>query len=401
MTISKTKSIGASPIPTGPRLEGPDGTAPTEGNAAAAKPSSGAANQGWAPNEVGSTRSTEMRSKAAAANVSTLKDVEALRADPGRAGTFAANIKAALLSQNPEAVRKAAGTLQIAESYQRKAMQDSVNYRGTGFRAFEFPKLSLDFDETETQNLIDSLKATTDTTTTDIVAFAERTGLVRTVPPDAIQTTPHLASRRSSLRPDAENAPGRLRGSQGVEVPRGAPTFEQEWKKEVLPGIENIERAIQETHDFNLKDLEHKYPDKSIQELQAMCPYAHGNHAKGISFDNLNLKVDEKAPVWAKELFGEVLQNGKLRVSGSQTNPNQPDSASHMPGLRIVFEEAGIDLTANPGDTTHANTARKHTEFTQDISVPKDGLSDSTAVRAAKHAADGLFEGRLPRPCER
>ncbi len=314
-------------------------------------------------------------------NVPTVAELEGLKSGDLKASDVAASLKTALLSNNPQVVQKAARTLQVAESYSRKAEQDKVNYAGTGFQAFHFPKLELKLNSDETHQLMRRVVQHGNSETVDVMFLAEKQGLLRTEPAGIFhshQGMKKLYSGQSAL----------LQGSDGRESPRGADTFREEWETQVKPGLTNIREAIAGT-------AKAKGPG---------CPYAQGNHAKGIAFDNAEMKLDPQAPDWAKDMFGSSLKGGMIRVSGSQTDPDQPDQESHMPGIRIAFPVNGaldgsatqtIDITANTGSTTHAQTGAEHTQFTKDISVPKDGflgsIRGSKPVRAVKHALGGLF----------
>jgi hypothetical protein len=50
-----------------------------------------------------------------------------------------------------------------------------------------------------------------------------------------------------------------------------------------------------------------------------------------------------------------------------------------------------IDITANTGNRTHAQTAAEHTRFTQDLSVPKNWLAGLTPIRALRHLGGAVF----------
>lgn len=313
--------------------------------------------------------------------VPTVADLESLKSGDLQPEQVAAALKKAFLSKNPQVVNKAAQTLQVAESYARKAEQDKVNYAGTGFQPYSFPKLVLKFDHRETADMIQRATQTGSSKTIDILFMAEKRGLLQAEPAGIF----HVHSGMKGLfTGDFSGQSAQLPGSDGRESPRGASSFREEWEVQVKPGLENIRQAIIETASV-------KGPG---------CPYARGNHAKGIAFDNVEMKLDSQAPAWAHELLGSTLKGGMIRVSGSQTDPNQPDQEAHMPGIRVVLPVNGsldgsatqtIDITANTGSNTHAQTGAEHTQFTKDISVPKSGLAGLRPVRAAKHALGALF----------
>lgn len=314
--------------------------------------------------------------------VPSLSEVEAIRAGDLDAASTVQALKVALLSAHPQDVKQAARTLQVIESYARKAAQDHTNYAGTGFTPFTFPEVELSFAKDELDKLADAVARTRDPETADILLMAERRGLIGTEPQGSL-------SRHGKLVSLATGASGELAASDGVERPRGgAKSFHDEWVNEVEPGMRNIREAIIQT----------------AAARGAGCPYAHGNHAKGIEFENVSMKTAEAAPAWVKELFGASKSGGMIRLSGSQTNPDEPDSEPHQPGLRVVIPIAGrledgsatqiLDLTANAGSTTHAKTAARHTQFTKTFSVPREGLLGLRPLRAAGHVFGGVFKGR-------
>lgn len=310
-------------------------------------------------------------------NVPTLADLESLKSGELKPEDVAAALKQSLLSKNPQVASKAVQTLQAAESYTRKAEEDRKNYAGTGFTPFHFPKLQIALDSEETGTFMQRMVQMGNRKTVDVLLMASDRGLLKTTPDHTFhfhRGIMGLHTGESALLP----------GSDGHEAPRGAKTFQEEWKVQVEPGLQNIRDAIVET----------------AKVRGAGCPYARGNHAKGIAFDRAEMKLDPQAPSWMRDLVGSSLQGGMIRVSGSQTNPDQPDQESHMPGIRVVFPVKGtlggdatqlIDITANTGSSTHAQTAAEHTQFTKDISTPKSGLAGLRPVRAATHALGALL----------
>src|SRR5690606_22449194 len=93
---------------------------------------------------------------------------------------------------------------------------------------------------------------------------------------------------------------------------------------------------------------------------------------------------------------------GRVRISSSATDPNEPDQQPHQTGIRIAIPFGGsldhpttsrMDLTLNTGAETHAESGRDHTEFTKRFTVPRDGLAGSRLVRITKHLFDGQGEG--------
>ncbi len=316
--------------------------------------------------------------------VPSSRDLLSVRSGDAKPADVAKALKEALLSGNPAVVKKAARTMQVVESYQRKAEADAKNYAGTGFVPFRFPKLDLQFSKEETAKLINAVATTRDPATVDIVMMTVKRGVVSLADSNAV-----LGDAR--LKALGTGASGELPRSDGKETPRGeAKSFHDEWVNEVEPGMRNIREVIIQT----------------AAARGASCPFSRGNHAKGVEFENVAMKTSEQAPDWVKDLFGSVVKGGMIRVSGSQTNPDEPDSKPHQPGVRITLPLKGkledgsasqiLDITANSGETTHANTARKHTNFTKSLSLPPEGgLLDSQPVRIAKFLAGGAAKGEF------
>lgn len=317
---------------------------------------------------------------AALRNVPSLADVESVRAGDLDPATMARALKDALLSPNPQVVKKAARTLQVVESYARKAAQDRSNYAGTGFVPFTFPKVDLRFSSSEAAALAGSVATTRDPATVDILFMATRRGVLTLDHPVAILDDKRLAGLSTG---DS----GLLKASEGLESPRDAKTFHDEWVNEVEPGMRNIREVIIAT----------------AAARGASCPYARGNHAKGVEFENVKMKTADDAPEWVKDLFGDVVEGGMIRVSGSQTDPDEPDSKPHQPGVRLTLPLQGrledgsatqiFDITANSGNTTHANTGRKHTHFTKSLTTTKNNFFDVQPLRVARFVGGGLLNG--------
>ncbi len=319
-------------------------------------------------------------------SVPSARDLLRVRSGDVPAEKVAAALVEALVSSSPAAVKKAARTLQVYESYRRKADQDAKNYAHTGFSAFKFPKLDLPLAAGDAKKLAAAAAGTHDPATADIVVMLLQRGILKASPADreALLADP-------ALKKLTTGDSGQLKASDGVEHPRGGCTgFFDEWNHEVLPGLDNIQKAIIET----------------AKKRGATCPFARGNHAKGVEFGDVTMKTADAAPDWVKDLFGKVVKGGMIRVSGSQTNPDEPDSKPHQPGVRIVLPLEGsldkgtarqvLDITANAGQTTHANTARKHTLFTERLTTAPDGtLADSTPGRLVRFLGEGIANGEL------
>ncbi len=340
---------------------------------------------------------SENRLAAKVAVVPNAASIQALSAGTAKPDEVANALKTALVSSDLKVVQKAIRTLQIAEAYQRKAGIDARNFKNPSGNPFEgfvpvnFPKLSVKLTEPETKRLMSTLRSLSSLAggtdkETGIALMSAKAGLLQTDPPNAIQQGIDTAAIPS---PEKQNF--QLPGSQGLETPRGgAVSFTEEFDNSIRPAMKNIELALELTAERNSK----------ITKIK--CPYAQGNHAKGVAFGDVKMKVEKNAPEWAKDLFGEQLSGGMLRVSGSQTDPLQPDSDPHLPGLRLALPMKSpdgstqlIDLTAISGDTTHAQTADRHTEFTLDTSLPSDEtglkktLTDNNGVRGLKHLIKG------------
>ena len=319
--------------------------------------------------------------------VPSSRDLLSVRSGDVPTEKAAAALKEGLLSSSPAAVKKAARTLQVYESYQRKAGQDRENFKGTGFTAFMFPEMEMKLSAADAQRLVKAVAATRDPATVDIVLMLVRRRIAELPPEEA-----KAVLGDASLKDLATGGDGQLKGSDGKESPRGgAKSFQEEWTTEVEPGMKNIREAIIET----------------AVKRGPTCPYARGNHAKGVEFGNVTMKTADDAPDWVKELFGSTVKGGMIRVSMSTTNPDEPDSKNQQqPDVRVVLPLVGgladgtakqiLDITANTGATTHAVTARRHTEFTKRLTTSHDGsMLDSDPMRVARFLGSGLTSGEL------
>ena len=325
----------------------------------------------------------EVAAKAELKAVPTVADLEAVKVGGASAADVSAALKKALLSTNPVVVKKAANTLRTAEAYTRKAAEDQENYRGTGFYAMTFPPLKIELNAAETKAVVRNIGISRDPQTAGSMMLASQTGLVTTTPAHTL--TDHQAMRE--MWPAGKSA--LLPGSNGAEKPSGRDSFQEEWTKDAEPGIANIDTAIRQTAKAN----------------GATCPFAQGNHAKGQAFGEGEFQVNKNAPQWARELIGDDAKQGvMMRISTSHSNPNDHDREGAMTGVRLVVPIRGapgddgsqiMDITANNGETTHAANAREHTAFTNNISVPKDGLAGTKPVRVLKHLAGGVLNGTL------
>lgn len=319
----------------------------------------------------------KISAKAQLQNVPSLRDLEALKVGAKSADEVAAALKEGLLSPNPTVVKKAARTLRTAEAYGRKAQADQQNYAGTGFWEMDFPKVQVRLSAQQTRQVLQNVVATRDPQTAGSLLLAAKEGLVQTEPKGAFDT--HQAMQK--MWPNDQ--PAILPGSHGTEVPlRGS--FVAEYQKDVEPGERNIEQVVVET----------------AKAAGATCPFAQGNHAKGVAFGDGEFKVNAQAPEWVKDLVGDApLKGAMMRISTSATSPDDHDNKPAQTGVRLVIPVIGKagetnsstwDVTANTGSTTHRPNPREHTEFTQALSVPRDGLSGTRVARLGRYLWGGV-----------
>lgn len=240
--------------------------------------------------------------------------------------------------------------LRMAESYSRKATADARNYADTGFRRFEFPKLEWSLAPSDATKILEVLESRHDAEAESFFGYIHKTNLMS-----------FGDSGKEFLASGSSEPTGVLGGSHGEEAVRGgASSFKEEWDEFVEPALDEIQEAIETVQKRNTK------------AVGKVCPYAQGNHAKGVSFDNVTMKVADGAPDWAKEMFQDA-GAGLMRVSGSQTDPMQSDHEKHMIALRFSIPLGGklddmdaprLDLTVNTEEKTHAQTALDHTALT-------------------------------------
>ncbi|MEQ8273576.1 MAG: hypothetical protein RMA76_23695 [Deltaproteobacteria bacterium] len=305
----------------------------------------------------------------------TLRDLEAMRIGAKSPAEVASALRTALASSNPAVVKKAANTLRTAEAYGRKAREDAANYKGTGFWGMSFPKLQVRLNADETKKVLRNVVATGDAQTVGSMMLAAREGLLVTEPADAFDD--HAAMKK--LWPS--DASAIVPGSHGREAPQRA-TFQAEYELDTAPGTDNIREVIVDT------------------AKASGCPFARGNHAKGVSFGDGVFEVDKGAPDWIKDLVGtDPLQGAMMRISTSHSSLEDHDKEPAQTGVRLVFPVIGEphadnsstwDVTANTGSTTHRPNAREHTEFTRSLSTPRDGIAGNKVVRVASYLARGV-----------
>jgi hypothetical protein len=321
--------------------------------------------------------------------------MSALRANQADAPKVAAALKAGLLDPERRLTEKAISGLQVATAYSEISARQKQTLGPAGYprqSMMDFPKVELRLDASETKQLLQNLKSQ-DPAAVAAAKRSEASGLIRTDPPHAIAQAVASNGLKSS-------GDGQLPGSQSRELATGVgvKTFKQEFTHEVLPAKKNLETVITEVSRLNSNDpkIDKLLDDPAFQKAigtdagkmeahksaiesgMTKCPMARGNHAKGVSLDKASMKLDPGAPTWLKEVLGNSLENGKVRVSESHSDPLAGGKVGHMPGIRFDFPVGNqtLSITANGGATTHeARSIREHTEFSNHVSKPlRDGL---------------------------
>jgi len=313
--------------------------------------------------------------------VPTSWDIQQLAAGQMKPEVVAAALKASLLSGNAGTVKKAVETLQIAESFQNQHDVQAKAFAGTGYDVQRWPGLQVKLTAPEAYKMAQTLGGQAH----EVLAMLHREGLLQVEVPDGYKPFGEYRPR-----PEAY-----LSGSRGTPLPRGdAKTHKESWENNLIAG-RNIRDAVRETAEYNASKA------GGADKVKMTCPFANGNHAKGASFENAQFKADPSAPAWVKELLAQP-GPGRVRISSSATNPNEPDQMQHQTGVRVAIPFGGslddptttrIDLTLNTGPETHAESGRDHTEFTKRFSVPRDGIAGSNVTRIAKHLFDGQGDG--------
>ncbi len=312
--------------------------------------------------------------------VPTSWDVQQLAAGQSSPQVVAAALKASLVSGNPASVKKAIETLQIAESFQNQHRVQSEAFAGTGYDVQRWPGLKVELTLGEAQQVLNALGGASGH---EVLAMLHREGLIE------VKDIP-VPFGAFGARPEQY-----LSGSRGTPAPRGdAKTMRESWDNNLIAG-RNIREAVKEVAEHNAGKA------GGAAKVQLKCPFANGNHAKGAAFGNAKFQADPSAPAWVKDLLSQP-GPGRVRISSSATDPNEPDQQPHQTGVRIAIPFGGslddpttsrMDLTLNTGPQTHAESGKDHTEFTKRFSVPRDGVQGSKAVRIAKHLFDGQGEG--------
>jgi hypothetical protein len=291
------------------------------------------------------------------------------------------SLHAALLSTNPHVVDKAVQTLEIAESYSNQRRVQTSAFANTGYYVQTWPGLDIQLTDADVQQITENVKR-------------QDGGL------DALQTLAMLCRegivKTSRISPFGELDPKAIKhlpGSRGTPTPRGdAHTHEQAWANN-LRAARMIQQVVRDVAAYNTA----KTRGLEAEGLEQACPFNRGNHAKGIAFEKVAFQVDAGAPEWVQDLMSKP-GLGRMRISGSQTDPFEPDSEPHQTGIRLSIPFGGslddprtprLELTANTGARTHAESGLDHVSFTQHYSVPVDGLWGTRLGRIAKHFIDG------------
>jgi hypothetical protein len=345
--------------------------------------------------EVAATRLEAAKVEARIASMPTAGSMSAVRANQGDAPKVAAALKAGLLDPESRVTTRALSGLQVAAAYTEISTRQKQTLGAAGYprqSIMDFPKLEVRLSTEETKLLLKNLKSQ-DPAAVAIARRGEADGLIRSDPPNAVRQ----AIAANSLKAVGD---GRLPGSQGREVASGVgvKTFREEFTNEVLPAQKNLETVITEVSRLNSEDprIDKLLDDPEFQKAigtdagkmaahkaaietgMTKCPMARGNHAKGLSLDKASMKIDPGAPAWLKEVLGNVLENGKVRISESHSDPLASGTVGHMPGIRFDFPvgNQSLSITANGGAETHENKSiREHTDFSEKVSLPlKDGL---------------------------
>lgn len=313
--------------------------------------------------------------------VPTSWDIQQLAAGQGSSAVVAEALKASLLSGNATKVKKAIETLQIAESFQNQHRVQAAAFEGTGYDVQRWPGLEVELTPDDARRVMASLGGQSH----DALAMLFREGLIT------------VRGERAPFGDLSPRSEAYLSGSRGVPAPRGdAKTMKESWANNLVAG-RNIREAVRDVAAYNASK-----PGEAAK-VQMKCPFSQGNHSKGAAFGNAKFSVDPSAPPWVKDLLSQA-QPGRVRISSSATDPNEPDSQPHQTGVRIAIPFGGslddpttsrLDLTMNTGDLTHAESGKDHTEFTKRFTVPREGLAGSKPVRIAHHLFDGQGEGLI------
>jgi hypothetical protein len=396
----------ALPLPSTAKADEPEIAAP------ATAPAGGASTTGpaktFAP-QTPQTAAAKLKAAKLEARIASMPNagrMSALRANQADAPKVAAALKAGLLDPERRVTGKAISGLQVATAYSEISARQKQTLAPAGYprqSIMDFPKVEVRLDASETKQLLQNLRSQ-DPAAVAAAKRSEASGLIRTDPPHAIAQA--VASNELKASGD-----GQLPGSQGRELATGVgvKTFTQEFTSEVLPAMKNLETLISEVSRLNSKDpkIDKLLNDpefqkaigtdagrmeahqKAIQSGMTKCPMARGNHAKGVSLDKASMRLDPGAPPWLKEVLGTSLENGKVRISESHSDPLAGGKVGHMPGVRFDFPVGNqtLSITANGGATTHeARSIREHTEFSNHVSRPlPDGVL-GTAVLAGRVA---------------
>lgn len=313
--------------------------------------------------------------------VPTAWDLHQLAGGRADAAAIAQGLKKGLLSPDKAAVAKAVESLRIAESFQNQHRIHAASFEGTGYDVQPWPGLHIELTVDEAKKVLKQAKESPydgGAPARDILAMLVKEGVIRAP----------AGEDRSLFGAAGQLDRAYLPNSRSELHPRGdVKTFKEAWANN-LEAVSNIQEAIHQTTNFN---------QAMGRILKGQCPFAHGNHAKGASFDQARLTVDPNAPDFVHDLLGKS-GPGRIRISNSATDPNEPDQADHQTGFRLVIPVGGtlddpntarIDITANTGAETHAESGKEHTRFSKVFSAPVKGLLGSRPARILRHFLAG------------
>lgn len=304
-----------------------------------------------------------------------LHQVAAGSLDPA---VVAQGLRKGLLSAEPVVVAKAIESLRIAEAFQAQHRSHAEAFAGTGYDVQPWPGLVVELSPEEAKTVLKRAKASRyegGAPARDILGMLVKEGLLKANDGTDVSLF--------GVVQDLDRA--YLPASRAALLPRGdVADFQEAWRNN-LEAAATIRKAVHDVAAYNTK----------AGKVKMGCPFSQGNHAKGTSFDGARLITDGNAPEWIQDLFAHA-GLGRVRISSSATDPHEPDQKPHQTGFRLVIPVGGpledpntprIDLTANTGAKTHAESGLEHTRFTEQFSVPRKGVAGLQPVRIAQHLA--------------
>lgn len=288
----------------------------------------------------------------------------------------AQGLRKGLLSADPVVVAKAIESLRIAESFQAQHRSHAEAFAGTGYDVQPWPGLVVELSPDEAKKVLKRAKESRydgGAPAGDILGMLVKEGLLKASDGTHVSLFGVVQDLYRAYLP----------GSRAALLPRGdVADFQEAWRNN-LEAAATIRKAVHDVAAYNTK----------AGKVKMGCPFSQGNHAKGSSFDGARLIADGNAPEWIQDLFAHA-GPGRVRISSSATDPNEPDQKPHQTGFRLVIPIGGpledpntprIDLTANTGAKTHAESGLEHTRFTEQFSVPRKGVAGLQPVRIAQH----------------